>query len=144
MKSIDTLIEQRFSPKHFADRPVSEEHLHQLFEAARWAPSSYNEQPWRFIYATQEQPEAHQQLLSCINEHNQQWAKNAPVLMLSLAKKNFSRNGKPNRMLGTIRVLLSDFFFLKPLRWIFTLTRWRASIPKKRTKLSVFSKNTIQ
>lgn len=97
MKSINTLIEQRFSPKHFADRAVSEEQLHQLFEAARRAPSSYNEQPWRFIYATQEQPEAYQQLFSCINEHNQQWAKNVPVLMLSLAKKHFSRNGKPNR-----------------------------------------------
>jgi len=97
MKSIDTLIEQRFSPRQFADRAVSEAQLHQLFEAARRAPSSYNEQPWRFIYATQEQPEVYQQLLSCINEHNQQWAKNAPVLMLSLAKKHFSRNGKPNR-----------------------------------------------
>jgi nitroreductase len=97
MKSIDTLIEQRFSPKHFADRVMSEAQLHQLFEAARRAPSSYNEQPWRFIYATREQPEAYQQLLSCINDHNHQWAKNAPVLMLSLAKKHFSRNGKPNR-----------------------------------------------
>lgn len=97
MKSIDTLIEQRFSPSHFADRAVSEEQLHQLFESARRAPSSYNEQPWRFIYATQEQLEAYQQLLSCINERNQQWAKSAPVLMLSLAKKYFSRNGKPNR-----------------------------------------------
>ncbi|MEM9675080.1 MAG: nitroreductase family protein [Cyclobacteriaceae bacterium] len=97
MKSIDTLIEQRFSPKHFADRAVSEEQLHQLFEAARRAPSSFNEQPWRFIYATQEHPEAYQKLLSCISEHNQQWAKSAPVLMLSLAKKHFSRNEKPNR-----------------------------------------------
>ncbi len=97
MKSIDTLIEQRYSPNHFAEKPVSQDHLHQLFEAARHAPSSYNEQPWRFIYATHDQPEAYRQLLYCINESNRTWAQQAPILMLSVAKKHFSKNEKPNR-----------------------------------------------
>lgn len=97
MKSLDTLIEQRYSPNHFAEKPVSQKQLQQLFEAARHAPSSYNEQPWRFIYATPDQPEAYEQLFSCINENNQKWAKRAPVLILSLAKKHFSKNEKPNR-----------------------------------------------
>ncbi|WKN41431.1 nitroreductase family protein [Tunicatimonas pelagia] len=97
MKSLDTLIEQRYSPYHFAEQPVSQEQLQQLFEAAQHAPSSYNEQPWRFIYATHDQPEAYQQLLSCINESNRAWARQAYVLMLSLAKKHFSQTEKLNR-----------------------------------------------
>ncbi len=97
MKSLDTIIAQRYSPRNFADRSVSDESIRQVFEAARHAPSSYNEQPWRFIYATREQSETYQKLLSCINEYNQSWATGAPILMLSLAKKHFSQNGKPNR-----------------------------------------------
>ncbi|MEM9833042.1 MAG: nitroreductase family protein [Bacteroidota bacterium] len=97
MKSLDTIIVQRYSPRNFANRSVSDESLKQLFEAARHAPSSYNEQPWRFVYATREQSETYKKLFSCINEHNQSWATEAPVLMLSLAKKHFSQNSQPNR-----------------------------------------------
>lgn len=90
------LIKERWSPRAFADRSVSDETLLQLLEAARWAPSSYNEQPWRFIVAKREQTDAFDRLLNCLNEKNQQWARHAPVLMLTIAKQHFSRNNKLN------------------------------------------------
>jgi nitroreductase len=68
-----------------------------LLEAARWAPSSYNEQPWRFLIATKDEPAAYDRMLEVLNEKNRQWAQQAPVLMLSVAKTTFSRNDKPNR-----------------------------------------------
>ncbi len=93
---IDVLAE-RWSPRAFADRPVEPEKLRQLFEAARWAASSFNEQPWRYIVATKDDPEAYGRLLNCLNAFNQDWAQTAPVLMLGFYKTTFSRNGKPNR-----------------------------------------------
>ncbi|NBC18157.1 MAG: nitroreductase [Bacteroidetes bacterium] len=92
-----SVIAQRWSPRSFADRPVEPEKLRQVLEAARWAPSSFNEQPWRFLIATKDDPEAYAQMLSVLNEKNQQWARQAPVLILSVAKTTFSRNDKPNR-----------------------------------------------
>jgi nitroreductase len=68
-----------------------------ILEAARWAPSSYNEQPWAYIVGTKENPDDWQKVLSTFIEFNQGWAKSAPVLMLSVAEKNFAKNGKPNR-----------------------------------------------
>ena len=68
-----------------------------LFEAARWAASSYNEQPWSYIVARKERGEEFTHLLSCLVEANQGWAKAAPVLMLGVVTFNFSRNNKPNR-----------------------------------------------
>ena len=94
---IEETIRRRWSPRAFSDRPVEPDKLRQLFEAARWAPSSFNEQPWSFIVTTKEQPEEHAELLSCLIEKNQQWARLAPVLMLSIAKLNFERTGEPNR-----------------------------------------------
>jgi nitroreductase len=93
---IDVLAE-RWSPRAFADRPVEPEKLRQLFEAARWAASSYNEQPWRYLVATKDDTEAYERLLDCLGEFNQKWAKTAPVLLLGFYKKTFSRNGKHNR-----------------------------------------------
>jgi nitroreductase len=91
------LLAQRWSPYAFADRDVSAEDLRSLFEAARWAPSSYNEQPWRYILAKSSDADAHAKLVSCLVEGNQAWAKNAPVLMIGIAVTTFSRNGKPNK-----------------------------------------------
>ncbi len=71
--------------------------LHRLFEAARWAASSFNEQPWGFIVAAKQHEEAHQAVAACLVEANREWAQHAPVLMVSLAKLTFDRNGKPNR-----------------------------------------------
>ena len=94
---IQEILKRRWSPRAFADRMVESEKLRSLFEAARWAPSSFNEQPWFFIVATKEKPEEHARLLSCLVEKNQQWARLAPVLMVSVAKLKFAKTGKPNR-----------------------------------------------
>lgn len=94
---IHEFLSARWSPYGFINEPIARETIRALFEAARWAPSSYNEQPWRYIVATQEQPEAFAKLLSCLAEPNQAWAKNAPILALGIVSYRFERNGKPNR-----------------------------------------------
>lgn len=90
------VLADRWSPRAFADKPVEKEKLQQIFEAARWSASSYNEQPWRFIVATKENEAEYNRALSCLVEFNQSWAKTAPVLILALVSKKFVRNGKPN------------------------------------------------
>jgi len=91
------LLERRYSPYAFSPRPVEPEKLRQLFEAARSAPSCYNEQPWRFVAARREDPEGFGRLLDTLVEQNRAWARNAPVLVLSVAKVDFTHNGQPNR-----------------------------------------------
>lgn len=94
---INDLLRRRWSPRAFADQMIEPGKLRSLFEAARWAPSSFNEQPWAFIVATSQNPQEHALLLSCLIEGNQRWAQQAPVLMVSVAKLNFEQTGKPNR-----------------------------------------------
>ncbi|HXJ95003.1 MAG TPA: nitroreductase family protein [Terriglobia bacterium] len=94
---VDPLIRSRWSPRSFSSRMVSPEDLRTLFEAARWAASSYNEQPWRFLVATKSDPAAYQKILNLLVEFNQQWASTAPVLVITAAKKTFSHSGAPNR-----------------------------------------------
>ncbi|RCS41495.1 nitroreductase [Bremerella cremea] len=93
---IHDLIAKRWSPYAFADREVSQADLCGVLEAARWAPSSYNEQPWAYIVATKDSPEEFEKVLSCLVEGNQAWAKAAPVLMLGCVNTQFQRNGNPN------------------------------------------------
>ena len=95
--AIEDSVRKRWSPLAFSDRLVEREKLLSVLEAARWAASSYNEQPWSFIIATKENPVEFERLLSVLAEGNQEWARNAPVLMLSVAKLHFERNGKENR-----------------------------------------------
>jgi nitroreductase len=95
--SVHELIARRWSPYAFADRPVSDTDLRSLFEAARWAPSSYNEQPWCYLVATRDNPEEFQRMVSCLVEVNQVWAQKAPVLALGCSRLNFQHNQKPNR-----------------------------------------------
>ncbi len=99
MEPIHELLQKRYSPRAFDGRTVAKETLRTLFEAARWAPSSFNEQPWRFIVATQEDMAEFERLMSCLVPGNRTWAKNAPVLALSVAKLRFTRTeqAKPNR-----------------------------------------------
>ena len=87
----------RWSPVAFSDEPVASADLKSLFEAARWAPSSYNEQPWRYIVGLKGEGETHRRILDCLAEGNQPWARNAPVLALGVVMRNFSANGKPNK-----------------------------------------------
>ena len=93
---IHELITRRWSPRAFDDRPIEPEKLRSLFEAARWAPSSNNGQPWRFLVATKENKAEHDRLFNCLVEGNQKWAHRAPVLLLSVAKLSFD-DGTVNR-----------------------------------------------
>jgi nitroreductase len=94
---IHDLLARRWSPRAFDERPVESAALWSLFEAARWAPSSSNEQPWRFVVATKDREADWTRLFDCLVEGNRRWAVHAPVLMLSIASMNFEDDGKPNR-----------------------------------------------
>jgi nitroreductase len=91
------VLAERWSPYGFEDRSVSEADLRSLFEAARWAASSYNEQPWNYLVATRENPQEFGRLLSCLVEANQAWAKAAPVLVLGIVRLQFAKNNQDNR-----------------------------------------------
>jgi nitroreductase len=93
--SILPVVLHRWSPRSFADRDVSSADLKTAFEAARWAASSFNEQPWRFLVGTRNS-ETYRKILSVLMEFNQLWARTAPVLILGVAKTKFSHNGSPN------------------------------------------------
>ncbi len=93
---LSKFIKNRRSSVSFSTRSVEEIKIQLLFEAARWAPSSYNEQPWRFIYGLKNGRGVYQTLFECLTEGNQEWVKNAPVLILSILKSNFSHNNLPN------------------------------------------------
>ena len=94
---VHDLISHRWSPRAFDPRPVEPEKLRSLFEAARWASSSYNAQPWSFIVATNDDPENFKKVLDSFVEFNQGWAKNAPVIGLSVATLKMPQDGSPNR-----------------------------------------------
>ena len=94
---IQEFLADRWSPYGFADRPVPGTDLSSLFEAARWAASSYNEQPWTYFVATRQTPAEFERLLSCLVFANQAWAKAAPVLVLGVVSLRFSTTNKDNR-----------------------------------------------
>ncbi len=91
-------IGNRWSPYAFTEGTVPREVLSRCFEAASWAASSYNEQPWTFLIAYRESPEAFERMLSCLLEANQSWARQASALILAVSQETFSRNGTPNRV----------------------------------------------
>lgn len=99
---IHDLIASRWSPRAFdPDKFVSHQDLTAVLEAARWSPSCFNDQPWRYVVCDKSRDEtAWQNTLSAIAEKNQLWAKNAPVLILAVAMTNFGHNDKPNRWAG--------------------------------------------
>ena len=93
---IHELVQNRWSPRAYDGETVSDEDLRSLLEAARWAPSSYNEQPWVYIVATRADGEAFEKALAGLNEFNRGWAKDAGAVLFSVAKTTFARNGKRN------------------------------------------------
>ena len=95
-RPIHPLLAERWSPYAFTHEGVVEDDLLALFEAARWAASSYNEQPWRFIVARREEPAAFAKVLSCLVPFNQGWAGRAPVLALGLVQTLRPGDGSPN------------------------------------------------
>jgi len=93
---INDLIYRRWSPRVFEERNVSPHLVRTLLESARWAPSCFNEQPWRYLVFDGSDSDAMERARACLVEGNA-WARKAPVLMLSVAKETFTRNDKPNR-----------------------------------------------
>jgi len=92
---VDPLILNRWSPRSMTGEDLTEEQLMTLFEAARWAPSSYNNQPWRFLFARKNTPHWFK-LFDLMGEFNQGWAKHASALVVVAAKKTFDHNSKPS------------------------------------------------
>ena len=93
---IHSLILNRWSPRAMSGEEISDKELMSLFEAARWAPSSFNGQPWRFIYAKRK-TKHWDKLLNLMGDFNKSWAKNAAVLVVVVSKKTFDHNGQPSR-----------------------------------------------
>jgi nitroreductase len=94
---VHELLRERWSPRAFSDKPVPADVLRSLFEAARWAPSSSNEQPWAFVVGTKEDGASHEKVLGALVEANRVWAKNAPILGIAISRLAFARSGQPNR-----------------------------------------------
>ncbi len=92
---IDPIFCDRWSPRALGGPALSERELASLFEAARWSPSCFNEQPWLFRYAATEKDRA--RFCSALAAKNQLWAADAPLLIYLAAARNFSANGQPNR-----------------------------------------------
>lgn len=96
LPGVHELIRARWSPRSFSSREVPDRDLQIVLEAARWAASSFNEQPWRFLVARKSDGPAYEKLLHLLVPANQSWAKTAPVLIVMAAKRTFSHNGSPN------------------------------------------------
>jgi nitroreductase len=96
---IHELLAKRWSPRAYdAGRGVSDEQMRALLEAARWAPSCNNDQPYRYlVWRRDRDPQGFERAFECLSENNRKWVKNVPVLMLSCAGSIFRHNGKPNR-----------------------------------------------
>jgi nitroreductase len=92
---IEALFVERWSPRAMSGEPFSQGEILTLFEAGRWAPSTYNEQEWRFLYARRDTPQW-SPIFDLLVEGNRAWCKNAAMLVVVLAHKVFTMNGKPN------------------------------------------------
>ncbi len=94
------LIARRWSPKAFSPEIPGEAELISMFEAAGWAPSCFNNQPWRYLVTARKDPEAFSRALACLTEKNASWAVNAPVLAFQVMRETFEYNEKPNPWSG--------------------------------------------
>jgi nitroreductase len=92
---VDSMFYDRWSPRAFRDESIPDRQLQSLFEAARWSPSCYNEQPWLFVYTTRK--EEKKRFISALMKENQLWAQHAPVIIFCFARKVFKQTGKVNR-----------------------------------------------
>lgn len=90
------VIKNRFSPYEFSGKSITENDLKTLFEAAGKAASAFNEQPWRFIYALNQDEEAFKTIHECLVEGNQDWTANVAALVITVVSENFEKNGNPN------------------------------------------------
>jgi nitroreductase len=99
-RPVNSLLLNRWSARSFAHQQISEQELETILEAASWAPSAMNEQPWRYIAALKQNPDGFKSLLNCLAPGNAIWAKNAAVLILCYAKKTYTQNGNLNISAG--------------------------------------------
>src|SRR5512133_464241 len=91
------IIQERWSPYSFSPAPVESFKLKAMFEAASYAPSCNNDQPWQFVFATQDENEVFDDYVGFLFDGNKVWAKHAYALVISMARTRFSHSGKPNR-----------------------------------------------
>ena len=101
------LLKQRYSPRVFHNSLVETDHIHKLFEAARWASSENNCQPWRFIYAAKGS-KANRKMLDCLHENDRAWADSAPILMLSIYKERTDAGDENFRALHDLGLCLGN------------------------------------
>lgn len=94
---VHELIEKRWSPIWYSGKAFEPDTIRSLFEAARWAPSCFNEQPWNFMIATRDNSDEFKKMLDCLVPGNQMWASSASLLILTVTKLTFTQNDKPNR-----------------------------------------------
>jgi nitroreductase len=91
------IIQERWSPYSFSPAPIEEFKLKAMMEAAGYAPSCNNEQPWVFVLTTRENSAVFEDYLGFMNDTNKEWAKNAFAIIISMARTKFTHSGKPNR-----------------------------------------------
>lgn len=97
---LHTLLRERWSPRAFANSPVDTAIVTRLLEAAQWAMSCFNAQPWRIVYATSDDAASYERILSTLVPQNQTWAKTAPMIGIAIAQNHFEHNGAPNATAG--------------------------------------------
>lgn len=90
------LIKERFSPYEFTDQPIEEADLRTLLSAAGKAASAFNEQPWRFVYALQQDQEEFKALHECLVEGNKSWTEKVPALLITVISETYAKNGNKN------------------------------------------------
>jgi nitroreductase len=91
------LLRERWSPRAFSDRLIDPAAIKRLFQAAQWAMSCFNGQPWRYVYATQDDPAAFERVLATLAPGNQTWASSAPLLAIAIGRTHFEHNSEPNK-----------------------------------------------
>jgi len=92
----NAIFHERWSPRAFSGQPIGDKEIFTIFEAARWAPSSYNEQPWTFVYAMRDTMEF-AGFFDLLSDFNKTWEKNVAALIIIVSKKNFTANNTPNK-----------------------------------------------
>jgi nitroreductase len=97
---LHALLRDRWSPRAFANSPIDAATVTRLLEAAQWAMSCFNAQPWRIVYATSDDAASYDRILSTLVPQNQSWAKAAPLIGIAIARSNFEHNGAPNASAG--------------------------------------------
>lgn len=93
---VHDLVRARWSPRAFDGTSLGEDEIGSLFEAARWAPSCFNDQPWRFVVARRDDTESFERIVSCLAEANQTWARHAGLLGIGAITERFAHNDEPN------------------------------------------------